>query len=191
MSKIINIECSCGKVQGEIAVVKNDFFHVHCLCCDCQNFASHLNNQDKILDKHGGTELFQTFPEYLTITKGNENIGCVQHNSKGIYRWHTNCCNMPIANTMTNAKMPFIGVSVKLMKFENEQEKYNSLGPITMKAFGKYAIGEMPKDTHPTFPLSFMPKILGFMIKGYLKKKYTPSVFFSNGKPITEAKIIN
>jgi hypothetical protein len=34
-----------------------------------------------------------------------------------------------------------------------------------MKAFG-----EMPKDAHARFPLSYMPKIIGFMLKGMLTK---------------------
>ena len=45
------------------------------------------------------------------------------------------------------------------------------LGPVTMKAFGKYSIGEIPKDAHLKFPISYMPKILGFMLKGIFGKK--------------------
>jgi hypothetical protein len=123
MSNIVQLECSCGAVKGTINVVPKCYFHVHCLCSDCQAFAAHLNNEDKILDEHGGSELFQTYPDLMTITEGHDKIGGVQLTQKGLYRWHTTCCNMPLANTMSSSKMPFIGVSVKLMKFAIKQEK--------------------------------------------------------------------
>ncbi len=186
MSKIVDLKCACGTVKGTLKVVPSSLFHVHCLCCDCQSFAKHLNNEKNILDEHGGTELLQTYPAYMKFSEGQDKISCVQLTHKGVYRWHTTCCNMPLANTMGSSKVPFIGVSVKLMQFANEQEKLDTLGPVTMKAFGKYAIGEMPKDVHPKFPFSFMPKILGFMIKGKILKKYTPSPFFNEKGPIVK-----
>lgn len=54
-----------------------------------------------------------------------------------------------------------------------------------MKAFGKYSIGEIPKDAHPRFPISFMPKILGFMLKGLFRGMSRPSPFFNGKEPIT------
>lgn len=187
MSKVVPLECMCGKVKGQLDVVPGSFFHVHCLCCDCQSFAAHLNNSEKILDQHGGSELVQTYPAYMSISEGQDNIGCVQLRGKGLYRWHTTCCNMPLSNTMTSSKVPFVGISAKLMKFANEQEKMDVLGPVTMKAFGKYSIGAMPEDAHARFPLSFMPKIMGFMIKGMLKKKNQPSPFFNGEEPVAKA----
>jgi len=184
MSKIVELGCLCGSVKGNIKVVPKSFFHVHCLCCDCQRFAEHLNNSDKILDDHGGSELLQTYPSYVEITEGRDKIRGVQLERKGIYRWHTACCNMPLANTMTNSNIPFVGLSVKLMKFSNDKEKTEILGPVTMKAFGKYSIGDIPKDAHPRFPISFMPKILGFMLKGLLRGMSRPSPFFNGKEPI-------
>jgi hypothetical protein len=191
MSNIVTLECLCGTVKGKLNVVPGSFFHVHCLCCDCQSFASHLNNEDKILDKHGGSELFQTYPAFMEITEGQDKVGCVQLRDKGLYRWHTTCCNMPLANTMNSSKVPFVGVSVKLMKFASEQEKMETLGSVTMKAFGKYSIGEMPKDAHPKFPVSYMPKILGFMLKGMFKKKNNPSPFFNGKEPLAKVNILS
>ena len=54
--------------------------------------------------------------------------------------------------------------------------------------FGKYSIGEMPKDAHAKFPLSFMPKIIAFMLKGIISKKNSPSPFFSGKAPIVAVK---
>ena len=191
MSNIIKLECLCGTVKGRILVVPKSFFHVHCLCCDCQKFASYLNNEENILDEHGGSELFQTYPDLMKITEGQDKICGVQLSHKGLYRWHTTCCNMPLANTMNSSKIPFVGVSVKLMRFANEQEKVETLGPVTMKAFGKYSTGEMPKDAHIRFPISYMPKILGFMIKGILRKKNNPSPFFNGKEPTAKIDVLS
>lgn len=78
----------------------------------------------------------------MIITEGQNKIKGMQLGSKGLYRWHTTCCNMPLANTM--------------------------------KAFGKYSNGEMSKDVHIRFPVLYMPKILGFMIKGMFRKMNNP-----------------
>lgn len=191
MSNIVALECLCGTVKGKLEVVPGSFFHVHCFCCDCQNFASYLNNKEKILDKHGGSELFQTYPAFMEISEGKDKIGCVQLREKGLYRWHTTCCDMPLANTMSSSKVPFVGVSVKLMKFSNEQEKMEMLGPVSMKAFGKYSVGEMPTDAHPGFPISYMPRILGFMLKGIFKKKNNPSPFFNGKEPMVKVNVLS
>jgi hypothetical protein len=63
---------------------------------------------------------------------------------------------MPLANTLRSANIPFVGISVKLMQFADEQQKLEVLGPVLMKAFGRYAIGDMPADAHPRFPLAVM-----------------------------------
>jgi hypothetical protein len=185
MTNTVTLECLCTAVKGSIKIVPKSFFHVQCLCCDCQKFASYLKNEENILDEHGATELFQTYPNCMKITEGENKIAAVQFGEKGIYRWHTTCCNMPLANTMSSSKAPFIGVSVKLMKFINEEEKTRTIGPITMKAFGKYSRGKMPKDAHPKFPISFMPKILAFMLKGVIGSKNSPSPFFNGKEPIS------
>lgn len=121
----------------------------------------------------------------MEITEGQDKIGCVQLNLKGLYRWHTKCCNMPIANTMRSSKIPFVGVSVKLMRFSSVQEKVEVLGPVTIKAFGKYSKGDMPKDAHSRFPISGIPEILAFMLKGMLRKKNSPPPFFNGKEPVT------
>lgn len=186
----VALACACGAVKGELNVVAGDYFHVHCLCCDCQRYAEHLGNQAAMLDEYGATELFQTYPAYMKITQGHEYIQAVQLTPKGIYRWHTRCCQMPVANTVKSAGVPFVGVSVAFMQFASEQEKLAVLGPVTLKAFGKYAKGKMPEDAHPRFPLSFMPKILGFMIKGRLTGKHKPSPFFNATNPVAPVRTL-
>lgn len=143
------------------------------------------------MDQYGGSELFQTYPAFMKITEGKANIGCVQLRNKGLYRFYTTCCDMPLANTMNSSKIPFVGISVKLMKFSSEQEKFNVLGPVTMKAFGKYSLGEIQKGVHSKFPMSYIPKVLIFMLKGLVGKKYNPSPFFNRKEPVVEVNLLS
>ncbi|MEJ2681764.1 MAG: DUF6151 family protein [Gammaproteobacteria bacterium] len=184
MSNRVKLSCSCGTVEGTLDIHTSDSFHVECACCDCQKFASHIQAKG-VLNSYGGTELFQTYPSYFSITKGEEHILCIQLSSKGLLRHYTKCCSTPIGNIMNSSKVPFVGIPVSFMRFESEEHKNKMLGPIIMKAFGKYAKGEKPDDVHERFPLSFMPKILFFMLKGMLLKKHSPSPFFKDGKMIS------
>lgn len=190
MTKQIELSCTCGTVKGNLEIVPRNAFHVECYCCDCQSFAENLHNSEKILNQYGGSELYQTYPAYMKITQGHDSIRCMQLKRKGLYRWHTACCNMPLANTMGKAHIPFVGISVKLMSFSNEEEKRDTLGPISLKAFGKYAKGGLPKGVHPKFPISYIPKILFFMIKGKVLQKYKPHPFFVDNKPLTKREVM-
>lgn len=188
----VDLECFCGSFQGTLSIVSNKkSFHVQCLCSDCQSFASYLGNEDKILDQYGASELFQTYPVYLKFKKGIENLVCIQLKENGLMRWYTSCCNTPIANTMTSAKVPFAGVSVKIMKFASEEDKLETLGPVILKAFGKSARGVKPQDAYDTFPKSFIPRILKFMLVGFLTSKYKPSPFFKDGRSVVTPKVIS
>ncbi|WP_018015454.1 DUF6151 family protein [Teredinibacter turnerae] len=191
MSKVVPLACSCGAVKGELNVVPGDFFHVACLCCDCQAFAAQLGREDFVLDSSGGSELFQTYPAYFKITEGAEHIRALQLKPKGLFRWYTACCNTPLANTMKSAHVPFVGLSVKLMQFDSAADKSAAIGPVTLRAFGKHARGPMPADAHATFPKSFLPKILKFMGKGLLLGKSRPSPLFKGGKPVAEIEIVS
>ncbi|NVJ93167.1 MAG: hypothetical protein HWE34_16000 [Methylocystaceae bacterium] len=190
MTQTVKLACTCGKVAGEVKIIKQENFHVKCLCCDCQNFATHLGHDDKTLDQHGGTELFQTYPAHVTITQGEEYIACLSFSPTGLLRFHTSCCNTPIGNMLRNPKMPFVGIPVAFMQFTTPSEKDTTLGPILMQAFAKYAKNGKPEGSHDRFPLSFMPKILFFMGKGFFQKKFMPSPYFKDGKPVSPPQVL-
>lgn len=184
MGEQVSIECFCGKLKGHLLGFSNKkSFHVHCLCDDCQNFAAHLGVEDQVLDKYGGTELFQTHPSYIHFTQGDENLSCIQLKEKGLFRWYTSCCQAPVANTMASSKIPFVGLSVKLLKFSSEEEKHRILGPVIMKAFASFSRGEKPKNSHNSFPKSFIFQVIRFMIRGFVGGKSHPNPFFDKGKP--------
>jgi hypothetical protein len=49
----------------------------------------------------------------------------------------------------------------------------------------------MPEDAHARFPISYMPKILGFMVKGMFNKMNNPSPFFNGKEPVAKKDVIS
>lgn len=74
-----------------------------------------LEQEHKILDQYGATDIFQLPVAHLYITTGNEHIACLRLSQKGIYRWFAKCCNTLIGNTL-GGKAPFIGVVHNFMQ---------------------------------------------------------------------------
>ena len=64
------------------------------------------------------------------------------------------------------------------MKFKNEEEKQEKLGPVYLKAFGRSAIGKKPKDAHDSFTYFYIIKVLKSIAIGLIKGHYKPNPFF-------------
>jgi len=110
MAQDISLRCSCGQFQAVIhapgAATDN---HGICYCTDCQAFPRHLGQAARCLDVAGGTAIYQTQPSKVQITSAAENLAVLRLAPKGLYRWHTSCCNTPICNTMGSPKLSFVG----------------------------------------------------------------------------------
>ena len=100
--------CRCGATEWQIERPKSGL-HLICYCADCQTAARHLGT-DGVMDAAGGTNILQVAPEQITFTKGAENLGVLRLSPKGLMRWHTTCCNTPVANTVQSPKIAFAGV---------------------------------------------------------------------------------
>ena len=107
MTQDLEFSCTCGKTHWVLNGISPDTAsRAKCYCKDCQAFARHLGKAD-FLDTHGGTDLNQAAGDKVEFTKGCENIGVLQLSPKGLLRWHTTCCNTPIANTMASTTLGF------------------------------------------------------------------------------------
>ena len=55
------LACACGRVSGLVSGASaSTGTRAVCYCDDCQAFARHLGDADRVLDANGGTEVFQT-----------------------------------------------------------------------------------------------------------------------------------
>lgn len=125
--------CPCGQTHWQISAPKTGMRLV-CYCVDCQTAPRHLGAD--VLDDAGGTEILQVAPDQITFTKGAENLGVLRLSPKGLMRWHTTCCNTPIANTLPSPKFAFAGVLTA-----NHTGQSIALGKIRAKVNTVYAKG--------------------------------------------------
>jgi len=109
MSKEVEVSCRCGEVRGVVANASpRKVNRVVCYCDDCQAFAHQLGRGD-LLNAQGGTDIIQVAPASLTFVRGQHRIAGLRLSSKGLFRWHTTCCNTPVGNTLGPA-IPFVGI---------------------------------------------------------------------------------
>ena len=110
-SSDLDLRCRCGVVRGVLrGVSPGRVNRVVCQCRWCQRYACEMGVADEVLDDRGGTEVLQLSPRSLEILEGHDRLGCLQLTSKGPLRWYATCCRTPLANTMANARYPFVTI---------------------------------------------------------------------------------
>jgi hypothetical protein len=93
------LRCRCGHVRGIAGEVSpSTGFRFVCYCTDCQAFPRFLDRAD-VLDGAGGTDIFQLPPGRVKLTAGADALRCVNLGNRGVFRWYSDCCRTPIANT--------------------------------------------------------------------------------------------
>jgi len=140
------LQCRCGEVVGVVTNASpRTVNRVICYCDDCQAFAHQLGRAD-LLDAQGGSDIVQVAPASLTIVKGQDRIAGVRLSPKGLFRWHTTCCNTPVGNTLGPA-IPFVGIVAQA--FDTDAQRADHVfGAPAGAILGKYAIGE-PRRAPP------------------------------------------
>lgn len=68
MASDLPIRCGCGLVRGVARGVSGKRGNrVVCYCNDCQIYAHYLGREAELLDKRGGSDVFQLVPVDLSI----------------------------------------------------------------------------------------------------------------------------
>lgn len=165
MTTEVRLSCRCGKVQAVVTNASPQTVNrVTCYCEDCQAFLHQLGRAD-LLNAKGGTDIVQVAPASLTFTKGQDRIVGLRLTPKGLFRWHTTCCNTPVGNTAAPA-IPFVGLVAQTFGLE---QALAAFGPVTGAIFGKFAIGEPPPGStgmNLSLLLRAITKVLGWRLRG-------------------------
>ncbi|MCV6606239.1 MAG: DUF6151 family protein [Porticoccaceae bacterium] len=178
----LSLSCQCGEVQGTARDVSaKTGNHLVCYCHHCQRFMKELG-QEALLDDNGGSYIFQMPSCNLIIHKGHDQLRCLKLTPKGPLRWHTACCNSPIANTFSPG-MPLVGILTSFIAAEADR---TNLGKVRFYVQGQNAIGKPPHPVvHPKFPGKLIRRILRQALWGKLQGRQKPNPFFSDeGKPV-------
>jgi hypothetical protein len=161
------LSCRCGEVQGVVANASSRTVNrVVCYCGDCQAFLHQIGRPD-LLNAKGGSDIVQIAPASLTLTKGQDRIAGVRLTPKGLFRWHTTCCNTPVGNTSWPG-IPFVGIVVQA--FDNGAQRADGVfGPPVGAILGKHAIGEPPPGStgiNPGLLFRAIAKVIGWRLRG-------------------------
>ncbi len=195
MTTDVLLECTCGSLQGRATQVSPKRGNrLVCMCDDCQSYAHWLGRADEVLDANGGTEVFQLTPSQLEIHQGADQIRCMRLSPKGLMRWHTGCCNTPIANTLRSPKVPFAGVATVLIRPTSEDGSLDAaLGPVRARVNGRFGYGEQPANSHPRAPVGLIARSLGQFVTGWFRGAHTPSPFFDadTAAPVVEPVVVS
>ncbi|WGK69146.1 DUF6151 family protein [Candidatus Haliotispira prima] len=186
----VRLKCSCGIVQGVAHDISpNSGTRLVCYCDDCQAFARFLKRED-VTDAHGGTDIFQTTHSRIQITDGAEQLRCLKLRPKGLFRWYTECCKTPIANTVSSG-VPFVGMIHNFM--DDDGVRDSVLGPVRGYIQGKFAKETLPaKWRGARFPLRIVMRSLCKLLAWKVQGLHKPSPFFdASGNPVGKLCILD
>jgi hypothetical protein len=168
VSDQLPLRCRCGHVRGVATVAPNSGFRFVCYCRDCQAFARFLKRPD-VLDTAGGTDIFHMPAGRVKLTAGKDSVRCLHFSSK-VFRWYTECCQTPIANT-AGSRFPVVGLIHSFISDDADGHTRNEvLGAPLCRIFESSAIGLLPSNAPPPLSLRLIalrvPTILGWWLRG-------------------------
>lgn len=180
MMTTLPLRCLCGRVRGEAHDVSpRTGTRIVCHCDDCQKFACWLGTE-RILDAHGGTDIFQMPPAHVRILAGAEELRCIRLSDKGMYRFYAACCRTPIGNLM-GPRVPFVGLIYTFMDHAGDGRSRDAvLGPAAYIQ-GRFAVGGRPPHVHRAASPALMARVLMRLLGWSFSRKHQPSPFFEAG----------
>jgi hypothetical protein len=169
---------------------------VVCYCEDCQAFAHFLGGADRILDRHGGTEIFQMSSRHLEILEGADRLSCVRLSGGGLLRWYASCCRTAVANTVKrgNGPLPFVGLISSFALAGSEERGFGEvLGPVRarVQATDVDAIRSTYGAADRT-PVAVLLRFLRIIVMGRLRgdARRHPLFDAASGDPIAEPRVL-
>jgi hypothetical protein len=190
------IRCSCGALRGALRGISPDQGnHIVCYCDDCQSFAHYLERADEILDKHGGSDIFQHSPAKLEISEGADKLAAVRLTESGLMRWYASCCNTPIGNTLGTYQVPFVGLVVRCIDQATDQRtREAAIGPIRARVNARFAKGNRAElDAYDRAPISMLFQMLSTLLMSRLRGDHKRSPFFDpdTGAPCVTPRVLS
>jgi len=109
MTRDVAFSCECGTITGcllNVGLRRGDRYV--CYCSDCRDLTRHLGCDGKVLDRHGGLDIYQTRCARMRIHSGKDQLAAVHMTDKPLARWYAGCCNTPLFNTLDTGTFPFV-----------------------------------------------------------------------------------
>jgi hypothetical protein len=163
----LHFACACGQVAGvlfDVGPGKGD--HIVCHCRDCQNFTRYLGAADRVLQSHGGTDLYQGRCAKMRLSQGADRLACLHLTDAPTLRWYASCCRTPMFNTYANGRVPYL--TAVLANFDPDQANA-ALGPAIGHLFLPDDLGDvpgMPRMAMATLMRRFFGRLVRDLVSG-------------------------
>ena len=181
-----SVSCRCGAVKGELST-SGTHNRLICYCKDCRAFARYCAETPDILDAQGGTEIIQLAQTQLRFTQGEDQLAAIRLSDKGLIRWYAGCCQMPIGNTLPNAKLSFIGMIHSCLDRGRLEQDF---GEVAALVHTGSALGENKPEQRGMVKVGL--KMVWILLSNRLGGAYRKSVLFDGaGRPRVEPKILS
>jgi hypothetical protein len=194
MASDLAIGCECGALRGAARGVPGARGnHLICYCDDCQAFAHHLGRPERILDEHGGSEIFQVSPACVALDTGVDRIACIRLAPGGLVRWYASCCRTPIGNTLATPRVPFVGLVLRRVSSDPERRARDALlGPVRARIQARFAVGDRTRlDAHDGVPMAQWLVMSGLLLRAWLSGAHRRSpLFTAAGDPIATPHVL-
>lgn len=179
--QLVDITCSCGTFVAQLQDVRpRSGTHLRCHCRDCR---AGLRVLDPTAQPRHGVHIFQTRPSSFKIVAGYEQLACLTLSPRGLLRWHTQCCNTPIANTLRKPGLPFVGVLTE------HADPANAFGPVVCDAFRTMRDGTQKTTGSFTMVTRLAQRMIADRISGAWRE--TPFFDVETKQPVVEPRLVS
>ena len=195
MADTLPIRCKCGTVRALADIRDHHARRAVCYCRDCRMFAYFLAQADKILDRHGGTEVVQMSQARLRFEAGRERLACLRLTPRGLLRWYAACCDTPIGNVTANRHIPYLGLVHACLDYGATGSTPESLlGPIDCRVHAHDPeVRQRYTDAHAGIPVGTLVRVASRVLGWRLRGDHRQSPFFDpdSGAPIVQPRVLS
>jgi hypothetical protein len=189
----IDLQCTCGHLTGRLLdPTPRTGTRLVCMCDDCQTYAHFLERPDELLDRNGGTEVYQSAPARVRFGSGTDQLRCLRQSPKGLMRWYAACCNTPVVNGLASARWPFASVLEPFYRCNDEEVLDRAFGPVRARTQARFGYGQLPPDAHARAPLGVTLHATRVLARSWLAGEHDPNPFFQqSGAPVVEPRVLS
>ena len=173
--------CACGAVKGVLHHATSDGGnHVVCFCDSCRAGALYCGENDPAPE---GLALFQTTPDNITFSQGQDLIAPFAFVPRNLLRWKATCCGSFLFSTPRNPKLALVGLYI------NRPEDPSVIGPVKSRAFVPQPGGKKAK--HENLPA--LLRVFGRILAARISGRWRNTALFDpqSGQPIAPVVLVS
>lgn len=184
-----SFQCQCGSLRGLLDHTDRALRGV-CYCKDCQAYSHHIGSASLTHDALGGAVFVATLARHVTFTEGAKHLACLSLTGNGLLRWYARCCRTPMANTVRNWKVPYVGLIGACLKADPAAYE-RSFPRLQMRVNTGGAKQAPPSLRFGTLAalMGFMPRVMWSGVDGTYKQ--TPFFIAPAGVPRVPVSVLS